>query len=498
MTSTQAPAVAVIPLDERPVNTSLVEEVAKIAGFECRLPPARLLPNFREPGDVEGLANWLLDQAGDIVGAVVCVDTLVYGGLIAARTTKTPVDESVARLGALRSLRDRRPDLALAAVSLVMRASDSYVSVEEPEYWPQYGRDLHALGRDAHTTWLSEQGTPDSTADTSVREDFAKRRLRNHAVNLSALQLSWDGTISKLVLTADDTAAFSAGSAEQRWLDYWRKLGGSSLPVVSYPGADETGAVLMANVLCEATGISPRVLVRAGETQSLELTPPYENGPLRLSIPRQIEACGANLVEDTQQADMILVVHGPDPQKGDHGSRNAPSSSSASVAATVAEVEAALGTDLPVVLADVRFVNGGDAPLIDALAEKGLLHQLAAYGGWNTAGNTLGGAIATGVATVIGAKRHTLDEQARQQALCRRLLDDVAYQSTIRRELMEGPFGGSYLPVDTEVLETASKVAVTRMNEHLQRWRLGGAPSVQNVRFPWDRSFEVDISFSAG
>lgn len=494
------PKVALLPLDERPVNTGLVQEIAQIAGYRCELPGQDILPDFRTPGNTDALAEWLRSQSEDADAIVASLDTLVYGGLIPARTTDNLVEESVGRLHTLREIHQKSPDLPILAVSLVTRASDSYVSVEEPEYWSDWGRDLHHHGGATHRTWVGKDedgaGVAKRGVPSEVLEDFARRRLRNHIVNLAALQMRWDHVLDYLAITADDTAEFSAGSAEQQWLEYWRIFGAPTLQVVGYPGADETGSVLMARAITTTTETKPRIRVVTGSPESLRLIPPYENGPIGESITRQILAAGGKEV-DEEEADMILVVHGPDPDRGDNGSTQPPSSDPGETAATVVAVRDALATGLPVILADLRFANGGDVQLIEALAEAGLLSQLAAYGGWNTAGNALGGAVATGVAIVAGALNGTLDPRTQQIALRRRLMDDVAYQALIRRDLMMGVFEGSFGPVPPEVLEVAAAHTTAAMNEYLARWGLADGYSVESVDFPWKRSFEVDIHFAS-
>ena len=487
----QKPKVALLPLDERPVNTGLVKEVAEIAGFRCVLPPAGMLPDFRVGGDTSELGQWLQEQAASCVALVVSLDTLVYGGLIAARTSLDFVEECVSRLQVLRTIHERYPELPIFAVSLVTRASDSNDSVEEPEYWTTYGRALHGLGADAHRAWLGESEAPTPEVEGAVWEDFAARRLRNHVVNLAALQMRWEGVLDYLALTADDTAERSAGSAEQQWFEYWRMLGADTQPVVGYPGADETGAVLMARALSVCSSFSPRVQVATGNPASLDLVPPYENGPIKDSIVRQVEAGGGQVVSESP--DMVLVVHGPDPERGDQGSVQPPYSDPEEVARTVAAVQGALELGVPVALADVRFANGADLPLLDALADAGLLEELAAYGGWNTAGNALGGAVATGLAVTIGLVRGTLDKKAQRRALIRRLLDEGAYQALIRRDLMPTVFEGSYKPVSPKQLETAAERTLRGMEKQLEKWGITEEPKPASVRFPWSRSFEVDI-----
>src|SRR5690606_564564 len=167
--------------------------------------------------------------------------------LIASRTSHDTTRAVLARLDALREVRRRRPELPISAVSLVMRASNSYSAAEEPQYWTEHGKELHALGGDAHRLLGESDILPLdelTPVPADVVSDYSFRRLRNHTVNLSTLGLVEDGTLDFLAITADDTAPFAAGSAEQVWLRHWMRMLPAGREVLMYPGADEVDAVL--------------------------------------------------------------------------------------------------------------------------------------------------------------------------------------------------------------------------------------------------------------
>lgn len=487
-----APRIALIPLDERPVNTGLVADVAAIAGTRIQLPPAGLLPRFREPGDTAGIAEWLRNTAPEIDAAVISIDTLVHGGLIPSRVSFDGPPEVLQRLELLREIHTQYPELRIAAVTVVMRASDSYSAVEEPEYWAQVGREVHALGGSVHRSWSGGEAAAEPEVEDDIRADYARRRLRNHIVGLASLGLAWDGVLDPLVVTADDTSTWSAGSAEQSILDYWQRLRGGD-PVLVYPGADETGAVLTARVLLDAAAMTPRVAIWPGDPAGMALVPAYENVPLTESIARQIAATGALAVDTTDDADLILVVHTPDPARRDHFGAD-PAPGPQAIAATRAAVDVALSTGLPVALADLRYGNGGDIDLVDALAADGNLARLEAYSGWNTAGNALGSVLALALAAASGRRTGDLDEGARVRALRRRVVDDALYQARIRRRFATDLFGGSIAPVDAQTAARAEGVLTAELRGAIDDL-FPGTPIVA-ITLPWSRSFEVDVRFA--
>ncbi|MFF2052608.1 DUF4127 family protein [Leifsonia sp. NPDC058194] len=499
--------IALVPLDERPVNVDLPRQVAAIAGAELLLPPTAAMPDFRRPADVAALHDWLrgLPADGDdrIDRLVVCVDTLVHGGIIPARITTDTTTTALRRLDVLRELKSAAPALRITAASLIMRASDSYSAVEEPAYWSDFGRELHALGGALHyaleadvTRGEAAALTPSIAAPDEVRSDFERRRLRNHTINLAALTLHEERTVETLTLTADDTAPYSAGSAEQVWLRHWARALPRGHEVLMYPGADEVGAVLVARALASGVGV-PVWRIECGEPDGLDRVPNFENAPVRASLTRQIVAAGGRLAEPGEPADLVVVAHAPDPARGDFfGAR--PDSDPAATQGTVDAVRAALDSGAIVALADVRFSNGGDPELVDRLADDGLLLRLASYGGWNTAGNAIGGAVAQATALWVGRTLGTADEPAVREALLTRILDDRAYQSGTRLAMHAAEFGGSIAPVDA----SAQEAAIIRITRELSDYLAAILPAgdtwrIERVTLPWRRSFEIGLQLRA-
>jgi hypothetical protein len=483
---------ALVPLDERPVNTQLVADVAAIAGWTVELPPMAILPHFRHGADLDAISSWLDAQVAmpGTRAAIVSLDTFVGGGLIPMRTSQDSVVDLISRLGVLRDIATSHPDVPISAISLVTRASDSYSAVEEPDYWERFGRELHRLGADAHRGWSKKEPVR-TPVPREVRHDFAMRRLRNHTVTLAAMGLTAERVLAHLDVTADDTADYSAGSIEQEWLSYWGVLD-PALDTPVRPGADETGAVVAARTIAVDADLSPVVRVEC-DPDGLARTPPFENDPLMQSVPRQIHAAGGRPeIKGEQPADIVLVIHAPDPSRGDHFASIEPRTDPFSVSDTMNRIRSALSTGLPVVVADVRFVNGGDIVLANSMRDEGLLQQLAGYAGWNTAGNALGSAVAIAVTTAVARARGSYQAGAARRALHRRLLDDVLYQAEIRRKLAPSLFRGEIGPISAE----ARARAEIRITESLIRAaRDWGIEAPHRVGLPWSRSFEVKIEF---
>lgn len=515
MTSTRALSLAFLPLDERPVNIGLPAGIAAIAGATLVLPPDELLPELRQPGNADALGRWLESTAPRTDAVIASLDMLCYGGLIAARTTADTTLSALTRLDVLRRLHTAHPALPLCAVSLVMRASNSYNPQEEPDYWARHGMELHKLGALHHRDLLETLGatyagnaadlaTLRAALPAEIVADFERRRLRNHHVNLEAIALASEGVIDPLLITADDTAEHSAGSAEQVWLKQWSNVLPIAGEVLMYPGADEVAAVLVARQLGAHFGVTPRFTVECADPPGMVRIAKYENSPMREAVDRQIRASGSAIVADSEA--MGLVVHAPDPKRRDHcgmvvqksgtshdGAQSIFDADDAVEATNTADlIGQLLATGRDVALADLRYSNGADPLLIEELHRRGILLDLVAYGGWNTAGNALGSVVAAAAAIQIGRAAGTLDATAARRVLLHRLIEDFAYMTDARRPLNAGVYT---FPDRAE--EAAAETGIgAGLDATLKRLTGRDDLGITDVRFPWHRSFEVDFTIA--
>ena len=494
--TTARPRIALLPLDDRPVNVRLPGDVAAVAGVTLDVPPVEVLPTYRAAGDTAALGSWLLERATDpaTVHVVVSVDMLLYGGLIASRTSTDTTRDVLERLDVLREVRRRRPELPISAVSLVTRASNSYSAAEEPEYWTTHGKEIHALGGDAHRLLAETDVLPLSEltdVPAEIVSDYSARRLRNHIVNLSTLALVEDETLDFLAITADDTAPFAAGSAEQVWLRHWMRMLPSGRNVLMYPGADEVGAALVARALAANADVTASFSVACADAEGMTRIPPYENMSLAASASRQIRAAGA--VEVAAGGDVTLVLHAPDPARHDMFRGRPDAVDEAAVSGTVALIQERLDAGELVALADVRYPNGADEALVRALAEAGVLGRLEAFGGWNTAGNTLGSVVAVAAAAVVGRATGSFDHRAARIALLTRLLDDFAYQAVVRTDAGPGLFPDIYPMADDEQVTTAERVIRDELSALMDTMLPADDVRIEELTLPWRRSFEIGL-----
>lgn len=189
----------------------------------------------------------------------------------------------------------------------------------------------------------------------------------------------------------------------------------------------------------------------------------------------------------------------------------------------VRALAAALDQGLDCAVVDVAFVNAGDVALGDLLMQMDALGQLAAYGGWNTAGNTLGCVLAHAVI------RWTQRRDASAAALAAhvrflflRLLEDVLYMGRLRPQIMiedlpqlglsptMSSVGDHYPTVQAKVEERLRQAAAELAQRHFEGRSLSAGPQqgakaitiqsadVAAIALPWQRLFDLTCDVVLG
>jgi len=479
------PVIALLPLDERPATGRHAAMVGAVAGVHVVLPPTTLLPRLRVPGDRDGLAQWLLASRADL--AVVSLEMLGLGGLVPSRIGHERAADVLARWEVLRAVA-----VPVHASCLVLRTPDSDDAMEEPDYFAGHGRAIHA----ASAALASGRPVPAGT-DLDVLGDFLARRLRNHVLDLAAVGLVLDGTLTTLAVGADDTAVAAVGTAEQGWLAAWRDWLALRERVFTCPGADELGTVLLVRALSGGAALTVGVhaVDDSGPAPSLDRVAPYENVPVRRTAEGQIGAAGAQIADAGSPADLELVVHPPvHPPGGDFAVAPPGRTDARTARATADLVGRLLAGGARVAVADCAYPNGADPALVHALSDVlgGQWDRLAGFAAWNTAGNSLGAAVAHGLAVVLGERAGTFHAEAHATLLRQRLLEDWGWMSSaraaVRAELGTDPRRHDRVPADG----SAERLATTLLDRCLADLSPGW--QVRSLTFPWRRTFEVDLS----
>jgi hypothetical protein len=474
--------IGIIPLDERPVNMRYPLLMTQTTEVNVYLPPVDILSALCHPADIPALLQWLDDHAASLDGLIVSLEMLGYGSLISSRISRDSTGTVIQRLSRLSDLKQRYPHLKIYGFNVITRISRHNDSTEEPDYWQDYGERLFLLSTLSDRLHMGEavQAELDalcSELPAGVIEDFVNRRLRNHTVNLYALQLLRDRVLDLLVVSSDDTSPYGFGSGEKRWLETWKsrfQLVQPEQRLLMYPGADEVGCVLLARFVNEAKGRAPGFRVTYLDPDGADTVAAFEDVPVRVTVERQILAAGAQLNGE----DVKLLINPPLSPHADW-----PRAYTSDEITRRLPLLSRLPEDFTAI-ADVAHSNGADREFMRFLLAKDLPERLTAFSGWNTAGNSIG--------TTVAAACMAFHYGKNSLFLAHRILEDYGYQTVVRpaaQEWLKTEMGqGELAP---ELLERLRVWIEQALRAEAQR--LTPNYTVQNVRLPWQRTFEVDF-----
>jgi hypothetical protein len=505
VTTIPIPPLALIPLDDRPCNRLFPAQLAEIVALELVTPPRDLLGWFTTPGDCKALACWL--QACPAQHAVVSLDMLCYGGLIAARSDAVDAPTALARLHALRELKHQRPDLSLLAscclprLGVTVSSADALARHQDLVEYSVLVDRLERLGDEEARPALAQV---QARLDPQVIASYLEVRRRSHEIAQQALRLVSEGVFAFLILAQEDAAPCGLHVREQEALQATVEQLGITQRVALHPGADETGMVLMARHCAAAADRPLRICADYATDAGSQVIPRYEDRPLRDTVASQIRAAGAE-ASPPGKADAMLFIHTPVGEQTEAG--DAPPQGQAPFVAlqadSVAERVRFAGLSGAVVgVADLLYANGGDPELFAALERASGGRHLRAYAAWNTAANTLGTVISQLCLEVLASASGRAAGDASRRFLACRVADDYCYQTHVRSRAVERArtvgadqfaLGAAWEAVEEYVRAELPPLAASTWSRLMDvAWADLGWEFA--VSLPWHRAFEVEVA----
>ena len=493
--------VVLLPLDERPCNFKFPYQIFHSEDFQIdRIEP---LGDKKIPADVREVSRMLDEKCKEADIAVLAMDTLLYGGLIPSRLHHFKKEEVMERLNLLRSLKSENPKLKIYAFQCIMRCPRYSSSDEEPDYYEYCGEQIHQLGNAIHKEKLGiscdyKKEELLSFIKKEDLEDYENRREFNLFFNLEVLKLAKEGVLEFLIIPQDDSAPYGYTAMDQ--IVVRKEVLSSCLSdkVIIYPGADEVEMTLLSRAMNENYKKRPKVYVKYASVFAPFLIPAYEDRALGETVRYHIMAAGCIQVDSVAEADFVLALSAP-ARKMLEASKQPAANTDYDVERNLSEFVYAIDTfcseGKPVTIGDNAYANGSDLELIAILNQKGLLLKVAGYAGWNTSSNTIGTALAEGVKYLYygSDKKH-------KEFLLLRYLEDAGYCGFIRKEITEKELpalGMTYFDIKEQYgvvsemvkkyLQHFADTKLTSITNHIQ---------IEDVKMPWRRMFETDITVS--
>lgn len=541
--------IVILPLDDRPVNYDYLVTFAAVADVQVTLPPREWLGNPWRAANHASLLNWLKESIETADAVIIAGDTLAYGGLIPSRKSYESYESVTQKLHLISELKTRNPKCLILASSVILRINRSNSSEEERPYWAEYGSRMFRLSMLEHKSTINEASPEEILERELIRKeipievysDYHNLRKRNHCVNLFMLELVKKGVIDYLLLPQDDTADYGWNIAEARQLQMVIRKEGLTDRAITYPGADEIGCLLLTRLICIHNNFAPKIFPRFSSSCSNSIITAYEDRPMLELLKAHLAPLNGIIVDTENNADFLLYLNAPAICQGIGELQYAAQFSQKELLEKTSEtlkeyisslfsdpyfqrtrqemqtplrspeefcrsIQDAIQNEKLVAIADVAFVNGSDLILGMQLVQHVTIAKLAAYGGWNTAGNTLGTVLAQAVIYSIVRNNNMKPNQLRAhlEFLFLRFLDDYCYQAHERsRCMLEDLPNFGLLPSEErlpegEIAQTIERLIsqrlqkqATHLSKQFKEEGLVKSVEVSEIHLPWQRLFEI-------
>jgi Protein of unknown function (DUF4127) len=540
--------VLLIPLDDRPPCLQFPVKMGFIGDVEVVTPPRNLLGRFTEFGKSDEIIKWIKTQnLKSFDAAIVSLDMLSYGGLVAMREYETTESVALKRADFIRELRKSAPKMPIYGSSVIMRLAPTGNVVNE-----SYRTNLAKWAEiSVDETKKAETAELEKKIPTEALEKYKKARQRDLKLNLYAVELVRDKVIDYLILSQDDAKPNGVHIADREQLIEYVKSNNLGEKVAIQPGADEVSMLLLARTMTDKYKYRPKIKAIYSDEKIADQFMPYEDRPLRKTVSFHIKAVGAIEVTEEKDADILFYVFVSRFEK------NGAEVFSETISNNFGE-KSDFGVSfkrkfIPFIVADVDpkgEIQGADTLFMENLRKKYALRFASGYASWNTAGNTIGTALPQGIlqansskliklkfaaemkkakslksvpkgavkigSTGSGPTRGPLDttnwseaqklelrvSEAQTWFTLNRLLDDYFYHSIIRPQAVKyaKDQGWNVFRFDDEQTKKVEDLCASKIRIQVSQILNSFTANYENVdnfkfSLPWGRTFEAEIDF---
>ncbi len=494
--------ILLIPLDDRPPCLQFPTKMGLIGDVEIVTPPRELLGRFTKAGQSEAIMQWILQQKlQSFDAAILSMDMLAYGGLVASRVHETPYEKAIIYLEIIKKIRQNAPKIKIYGSSVIMRLAPT-------------GDGKNEAYREKLARWADYSPYPENkeVVDKLEKEipaealtNYKKARQRNLKINQLAVELVRDKVFDYLILSQDDAKPKGIHVQDRETLIEYVKNNNLNEKIAIQPGADEVSMLLLARAMTDKYNYHPKIKAVYSSEKVAQQVMPFEDRSLSKTVSFHLKAVGAQEVTDAQQADIVFYIF---------ASRNVEGSATSFAKEIINFKEN--NPQKGLIIADIDpkgDVQGGDTTFTEGLKRDHIFSKTYGYACWNTAGNTIGTALPHGI--LYGVSKNVLakkgkkakrTEGAQTWFMLNRLLDDYTYHSIVRpktlKMIKENNWNAFRLTSEQTLIieDFCTKTLqpyVQKLAENAKNTEGGNRCTITNFTFnlPWNRTFEAEIDF---
>lgn len=508
--------IILVPLDSRPVCSTMVQKLGRIVGLNVIVPPKELLDNYRHPANRKKLYEWLNNNISHYQKAIISADILLHGSLLQSRqTTVTPKEQQKFLQGLQKLRQENGMHTAIDIFSIIPRllVSDELL----PDRWYQFHLmrysqllDMTEINNDPYMT--KELLEYQNKIPNNILAKYLALFKNSHQFNLALLEAAKKQQSQvpfNIIIGQDDASPFGLPHRNalqlQKFMQHEKLQHHTS---ITY-GADEIASLLLTRYYLQQQKWQPKVYLQFATPNTEFMHMPYMAVSTDAAIRNQLQFVGAAITDDYQAADVILYIHCGDekhlPQKQQ-----------------VQAISNILAQNKRLALVDLSAnFNAEEMLLPYLLDEKVPVNHLCAYAGWNTFSNSSGTAIAQSL--LFTGRLYELQKAKSEpqqiaalyaqnlQFTIERMVEDYYYQKKLHPQLR--PYLESFgitptdlMPDAKEQTEFSLQKKISLYSCYLLHSNLGRTPFYEDkhnayylrdlaigVRLPWNRIFEVSL-----
>lgn len=508
--------ILLVPLDSRPVCSTMVQKLGRIVGLNVIVPPKELLDNYRHPANRKKLYEWLNNNISHYQKTIISADILLHGSLLQSRqTTVTPKEQQKFLQGLQKLRQENGMHTAIDIFSIIPRllVSDELL----PDRWYQFHLmrysqllDMTEINNDPYMT--KELLEYQNKIPNNILAKYLALFKNSHQFNLALLEAAKKQQSQvpfNIIIGQDDASPFGLPHRNalqlQKFMQHEKLQHHTS---ITY-GADEIASLLLTRYYLQQQKWQPKVYLQFATPNTEFMHMPYMAVSTDAAIRNQLQFVGAAITDDYQAADVILYIHCGDekhlPQKQQ-----------------VQAISNILAQNKRLALVDLSAnFNAEEMLLPYLLDEKVPVNHLCAYAGWNTFSNSSGTAIAQSL--LFTGRLYELQKAKSEpqqiaalyaqnlQFTIERMVEDYYYQKKLHPQLR--PYLESFgitptdlMPDAKEQTEFSLQKKISLYSCYLLHSNLGRTPFYEDkhnayylrdlaigVRLPWNRIFEVSL-----
>lgn len=300
-------SILLLPLDSRPVCSTMVQKLGTLAGLNVILPPKACLDNYRTPSDRQKLLQWLQTNQPLYNYSIISADNLLHGGLLAARmNTATPTEEDAL----LKQLQQFAPAKQQAIFSVIPRllVSDQLL----PDRWYQYQlmrySQLADIVRITGSFALTQElRRTEAKIPAKVLDKYRSRYQQSDRFNMGLLKLATDDR--RITFGQDDASPIGLPHASAVKLQ--SSIAAQKLQQqaqLTY-GADEIASLLLVRYYLQQSNWQPKVYLHYASPKAESADMPYMAVCVGAALRNQLKLIGASEVSTPDSADLICYVN---------------------------------------------------------------------------------------------------------------------------------------------------------------------------------------------